>query len=58
LHLEACQCRGSKLRRVEIRPTRKAFDVILTGDHGAVSVGDIRDDEEQDFQSVHPSVVS
>ena len=41
---EACQ--GSKLRSGEIRPTAKAFDVVLNGNHGAVSVRDIGDDEE------------
>ena len=44
----------------EIRPTAKAFDVILTGDHGAVSVRDIGDEEqneEQDFWSVHGEMV-
>jgi hypothetical protein len=32
----------------EIRPTvnLKAFDVVLTGDHGAVSVRNIGDDEQ------------
>jgi hypothetical protein len=44
LHSEVC--RGSKLRGNEIRPTGKAFGVILTGDQGAVSVRDIGDDEE------------
>jgi hypothetical protein len=37
--------RGSKLSGDEIRPTGKAFDVILTGDYGAVSVRDIGNDE-------------
>jgi hypothetical protein len=32
LHSEAC--RGRKLRGDEICPTGKAFDVVLTGDHG------------------------
>ena len=36
--------RGSKLRGDEIPQTAKVFD--LNGDHGADSVGDIGDDEE------------
>ena len=31
-------CRGSKLRGDEIRTTGKAFDVVLTDGHDAVSV--------------------
>ena len=30
----------------EIRPPAKAFDVVLSSDHGAVSVRDIGDDNE------------
>ena len=30
----------------EIRPPDKVFDVISSGDHGAVSVRDIGDDEQ------------
>jgi hypothetical protein len=40
LHSEAC--RGSKLRGDETRPTAK----VLSGDHSAVSVRDIGDDQE------------
>jgi hypothetical protein len=42
LHSEAC--RGRKVRGDEIRPTGKAFDVILTGGR-AVSVWDIGDED-------------
>ena len=35
----------AKLSGDEIRPTVKAFDVVLTGDRGAASVRDIGDDE-------------
>ena len=45
VHSEAC--RGSKLRGDEFRPMAKALDVVLTGDHGAVSARDIGDDEEE-----------
>ena len=41
---EACQ--GSKRKGDKICPTGKAFNVIFTGDHGAVSVKDIADDEQ------------
>ena len=44
LHSETC--RGTKLRGDEIRPTAKVFDVVLSGDRGAVSVRDIGDDEQ------------
>ena len=44
LHSETC--RGSKLRGDEIRLMAKALDVILTDDHGAVSVRVIGDDEQ------------
>jgi hypothetical protein len=47
LHSEAC--RGRELRgdhHDEIHPTGKAFDDILTGEHVAISVLDIGDDEE------------
>ena len=38
----------------KILPTAtKAFNIVLTGDHGAVSVGNIGDDEEQGIQRVH-----
>jgi hypothetical protein len=46
LHSETCRGSKKKLKGGEIRPTGKAFDVILTGDHGAVSVRDIGDDKE------------
>jgi hypothetical protein len=44
LHSEACQ--GSKLRVTRFVQRVKVFDVISTGDHGAVSVWDIGDDEQ------------
>ena len=39
-------CRGNKLRGDEIRPTAKTFDVVTTGNHGAVSVRDIGDEAQ------------
>jgi hypothetical protein len=50
LHSEACQ--GCKLRVTRFIQRVKVFDVISTGDHGAVSVREIEilnKIEEQDF---------
>ena len=38
-------CRGCKLTGDEICSTGKAFDVVLTDDHDAVSVRNIEDEE-------------
>jgi hypothetical protein len=42
-----------RTKRTKFRQRVKAFDVISTGDHAAVSVQDIGDVEEQDFRSVY-----
>ena len=39
-------CRGSKVRGEMIPPTAKVFNVVLNVDHGADSVRDIGEDEE------------
>jgi hypothetical protein len=48
---------GSKLRGDEIRPTAKAFDVVLTGDHEYGLLEMTNKIEEQDFRSVHGEMV-
>ena len=58
LHSEAC--RGSKLTGDKIRPTGKAFDDILTGDHGGTQYRILEMGnkiEEQDFRIVHREMV-
>ena len=45
LHSKAC--RGKSLSKLRvIHPTGKVFDIVLTGDHGAVSLRDVVDDKQ------------
>jgi hypothetical protein len=46
LHSETCQGSNLKLRATRFVQWVKVFDVISTGDHGAVSVREFGDDEQ------------